>query len=61
MDHALISLLIFVIVVVVLVALACWVIDRTIPGEFNMIAKLIVGVIGLVAILYRLLPLAGIS
>lgn len=55
---SLINLLIFVLIIVLLVAVAIWIIDRTLPPEFNMIAKVVVGVIALIAILYRLLPLA---
>lgn len=57
---SLISLLIFCVIVFVLVLLGCWVVDRTMPGEVRTPAKVVIGAIGLIAILVRLLPMAGI-
>jgi uncharacterized membrane-anchored protein len=59
--HELISLLIFVVVVIVLVWAALYIIARTLPADVQLPARIVVGLIGLVAILYRLLPLAGVS
>lgn len=61
MDHALIATLLFVVIVVVLVAGAAYVIRTTIPGEFQKLALFIVGVLALIAVLYRILPLAGFA
>lgn len=51
--------LIFVLLVVILVVAAVFIIDRTLPGDAGMIAKIVVGVLGLIALIYRLAPLAG--
>ncbi len=56
----LIATLIFVVVVVLLVWAAIYIVDKTLPADVHLPVKLVVGVIGLIAILYRLLPLAGI-
>jgi hypothetical protein len=59
-SSALISTLVFVLIVVLIAWAALYIIDRSIPGEFRMPAKLIVGAIALIALLMRLLPLAGL-
>jgi hypothetical protein len=59
-GRALIGVLIFVIIVVVLVWAAFYIIERAFPADVQMPAKIVVGLIGLVAILYKLLPMAGI-
>jgi len=58
--HPLIGVLIYVVIVLVLVWAAIWVIGETLPPRFHMIAKVVVGVIGLIAILVKLLPMAGV-
>lgn len=57
MPHDLVALLIWVIVIFVLVVVACMVVDRTMPGEFALPAKLVIGLLALVALLSRLLPM----
>lgn len=59
MTHSLVAVLVFLLVVVLLVYAALYIIARTLPADVQMPAKLVVGVIGLIAIMYRLLPLAG--
>jgi hypothetical protein len=56
----LIGVLIFLLIVVLLVWAAIYVIDRAFPSNIRWPAKLVVGVIALIAILYRLAPMAGI-
>jgi hypothetical protein len=58
-EHALIGTLIFVVIVVLLVAVAAYVIRTTVPAEFQKIALFIVGALALIAILYRLLPMVA--
>jgi hypothetical protein len=60
MDHALISTLVFVLVVLVLVWAAIYIVDQTLPPNVHLPAKVVIGILGLIAILYRLLPWAGI-
>lgn len=55
-----IGVLIFVLVVLLLVWAAIYVIDKTMPSDTHMLLKAVVGVIGLFAVLYKLLPMAGI-
>ena len=45
---------------VVLVFVAVKIIDRTIPAEFSMIAKVLVGLLALVVIVYQLMRMSGI-
>ncbi len=56
----LIGVLVFVLVVFLLVWLGCLIIDKALPGEVQMPAKVVLGVVGLIAVLYKLLPMAGI-
>jgi hypothetical protein len=56
-THSLVGLLIFVLIIFVLVFVAIWVIDQTLPPPIRMPAKVVVGLIALIAILYRLVPL----
>jgi uncharacterized membrane-anchored protein len=56
----LISTLIFVVVVVLLVWAALYISARTLPADVQFPVKIVVGVIGLIAILYRLLPMVGV-
>jgi hypothetical protein len=58
--NELISALIFIVIVVLLVWAAIYIIDRTLPPDVHLPVKLVVGVIGLIAILYRLLPMVGV-
>jgi uncharacterized membrane-anchored protein len=60
MEHALIGTLVFVLIVVILVWAAIYIVDRTLPTDVHLPVKIIIGAIGLIAVLYRLLPLAGI-
>ena len=60
MEHALISTLVFVLIVCLLVWAALYIAARTLPADIQLPVKLVVGAIGLIAILYRLLPLAGL-
>lgn len=60
MDHAIIGVLVFVLIVVVLVWAALYVIERTLPADVQLVAKVVVGIIALIAVLYRLLPMAGL-
>lgn len=48
------GILIFALVVLLLVVVAVYVIDKTMPGDINWVAKLIVGIVALLAILSRL-------
>ena len=58
----LLSTLIFVLIVVVLVWAAMWMINKIgAPYPIGMILRAIVAIIGLIAILYKLLPMAGIA
>lgn len=54
---SLIGILIFVLVVVIIVWACILIIDRTLPPDFSMIAKVLVGVIALAILLYRLIPM----
>lgn len=56
MLEALLSFLIFVIIVVVIAGIVVWAVDRFFP-EVGRPARLIVGALALIAILYALLPL----
>ena len=56
----LISTLIFIVIVVLLVWAALYIVARTLPADVQMPVRVVIGVLGLIAILYRLLPLAGI-
>ena len=56
--------LIWILIILVAVIVGVVIIDKTIPAEFNGVAKLIIGVIGLIAIVMILLqvfPMAGIG
>ncbi len=58
----LLSTLIFLLIVVALVWAALWMIAQIgAPHPIGMILRLIIVVIGLIAILYKLLPMAGIA
>jgi uncharacterized membrane-anchored protein len=59
--HSLISVLIFVLIVVVLVWAAVYVAQKTLPADVQFPVLVVIGVIGLIAILYRLLPMAGVG
>jgi hypothetical protein len=56
-----IGILIFAIVVFVLVYVGCIIVDKTLPAEVQMPAKVVIGLIGLLAILYKLAPMAGLT
>lgn len=56
----LISVLVFVLIVVILVWAALYIAARTLPADVQMPVRLVIGAIGLIAILYKLLPMAGI-
>jgi hypothetical protein len=56
MEHALIATLVFVVIIVLLVFAALYIIDRCLPADMKMPAKLVVGVLALIAILVRLVP-----
>lgn len=56
MLEALLSFLIFVVVVLVIAGLVLWAVDRFFP-EAGRPARLVVGAVALIAILYALLPL----
>jgi len=57
----LLSTLIFLLIVVALVWAAMWIIAQIgAPYPIGTILRAIVGIIGLIAILYKLLPMAGI-
>lgn len=58
--NALVSALIFVVIVVLLVWAAIYVAEKTLPAEVQFPVKVVVGVLGLIAIIYRLLPMAGV-
>jgi hypothetical protein len=60
MEHALISTLIFVVIVVLLVWAALYITARTLPADVQFPVKIVIGVIGLIAVLVKLLPLAGL-
>lgn len=62
MVESLISLLIVVLIVGIVVWLALWAIGELgVPEPFNRIARVLVVVIACLIILYRALPLIGIS
>jgi len=56
----LIATLVFVLIVCLLVWAAIYIVDKTLPADVHLPVKVVVGVIGLIAILYRLLPMAGV-
>jgi hypothetical protein len=59
-SSTLISTLVFVLIVVLIAWAALYIIERSLPGDVQMPCKLIVGAIALIALLMRLLPLAGL-
>jgi hypothetical protein len=62
MINALIELLIFAVLIGLVAALVVWLIDMLpIDGHFKRIARAIVGVITVLVILLRALPLLGVS
>lgn len=56
----LVGILIYVLIVIVLVFAALYIAARTLPPDMQWIAKLVIGILGLIAILYKLVPLAGV-
>ena len=58
MADAVIGFLIFLIVLVLIVALVLWAVRRFFPDIYEP-ARYVVGALALIAILYRLRPLAG--
>lgn len=56
----LIGVLGFVLVVVLLVWAGIYIIDKSMPVESHFPLKLVVGALGLAAVLYKLLPMAGV-
>ena len=62
MIEGLISLLIVVLVVGIIVWLALWAIaELGVPEPFNKIARVLVVLIAVLIVLYRALPLIGVS
>lgn len=62
MVNALIELLIFAVLIGLVAALIVWLIDMLpIDGRFKQIARAIVGVIAVLVILLRALPLLGVA
>lgn len=56
----LITLLILIVAVICLIWLGIWVIDSTLPEPMRMMAKVIIGIIALLIIVYALLNIAGV-
>ena len=52
----LVTFLIWLVVVVAVVWVAIWVIDQTLPEPVRMVAKVVVGLIALLFLVYRFLP-----
>ena len=52
--------IVLVLFILIAALVAVIIIDKTMPGEYNMIAKLIVGVLCLIAIIILILPMAGV-
>lgn len=57
----LVTLLILIVAVICLVCLGIWVIDSTLPEPMRMMAKVIVGIIALIIIVYALLGIGGVN
>ena len=62
MIESLIALLVFVLVVGLIVWLALWAIaELGVPEPFNKVARVLVILIAILVILYRAMPLIGVS
>lgn len=57
----LVTLLILIVAVVCLVWLGIWVIDSTLPEPIRPMAKVIVGIIALIIIVYALFGISGVN
>ena len=52
----LIGLLIWLVIIVAVIWIAFWIIDQAFPEPIRMVAKVVVGLIGLLILAYRFLP-----